>query len=68
MNHLDAIGQHEAALKGAGRDAATNLEFERRLFTLRKVISNRIYDEYWDASMRLNPLQATFQGDKVVRI
>ena len=23
----------------------------------------RIYDEYWDASMRLNPLQATFQGD-----
>ncbi|WP_305804682.1 DUF885 family protein [Stenotrophomonas sp. YIM B06876] len=24
---------------------------------------NRIYDEYWDASMRLNPLQATFQGE-----
>jgi uncharacterized protein (DUF885 family) len=24
---------------------------------------NLIYDEYWDASMRLNPLQATFQGD-----
>lgn len=24
---------------------------------------NRVYDEYWDASMRLNPLQATFQGD-----
>jgi len=24
---------------------------------------NRLYDEYWDASMRLNPLQATFQGD-----
>lgn len=24
---------------------------------------NRIYDEYWDASMRLNPMQATFQGD-----
>jgi len=24
---------------------------------------DRIYDEYWDASMRLNPLQATFQGD-----
>ncbi|MCD9087428.1 DUF885 family protein [Stenotrophomonas sp. SY1] len=24
---------------------------------------NRIYDEYWDASMRINPLQATFQGD-----
>ncbi len=24
---------------------------------------NRIYDEYWDAAMRLNPLQATFQGD-----
>lgn len=24
---------------------------------------NRIYDEYWEAAMRLNPLQATFQGD-----
>ncbi|MCL7713497.1 DUF885 domain-containing protein [Stenotrophomonas mori] len=24
---------------------------------------NRLYDEYWDAAMRLNPLQATFQGD-----
>src|SRR5690606_3030472 len=24
---------------------------------------NRIYEEYWDASMRLNPLQATFRGD-----
>ena len=23
----------------------------------------RLYDEYWDASMRLNPLQATFQGE-----
>jgi glutamate synthase (NADPH/NADH) large chain len=31
---------------GAGEDAATNDEFERRLFTLRKVISNRIYDEF----------------------
>ncbi|RDJ08872.1 glutamate synthase large subunit [Rhizobium grahamii] len=31
---------------GAGDDAATTDEFERRLFTLRKVISNRIYDEF----------------------
>ncbi|OCJ02704.1 glutamate synthase subunit alpha [Rhizobium sp. AC44/96] len=31
---------------GAGEDAATTDEFERRLFTLRKVISNRIYDEF----------------------
>ncbi len=23
----------------------------------------RLYEDYWDASMRLNPLQATFQGD-----
>ncbi|GAB3055217.1 DUF885 domain-containing protein [Stenotrophomonas tumulicola] len=23
----------------------------------------RLYEEYWDASMQLNPLQATFQGD-----
>ncbi|ODS54331.1 MAG: glutamate synthase subunit alpha [Agrobacterium sp. SCN 61-19] len=31
---------------GAGRDAATQDAFERRLFLLRKVISNRIYDQY----------------------
>ena len=31
---------------GAGRDAATQDQFERRLFLLRKVISNRIYDQY----------------------
>lgn len=24
---------------------------------------DRLYEDYWDASMRLNPLQATFQGD-----
>ena len=24
---------------------------------------NRLYDEYWSASQRLNPLQATFQGE-----
>ena len=38
--------RHVQVFIGAGRDAATNGEFERRLFTLRKVISNRIYDEY----------------------
>ncbi|QRM56669.1 glutamate synthase large subunit [Sinorhizobium sp. BG8] len=38
--------RHVQVFIGAGRDAATNAEFERRLFTLRKVISNRIYDEY----------------------
>ncbi|WPE21216.1 glutamate synthase large subunit [Shinella zoogloeoides] len=38
--------RHVQVFVGAGRDAATNGEFERRLFTLRKVISNRIYDEY----------------------
>jgi len=37
---------HVQVFIGAGRDAATHDEFERRLFTLRKVISNRIYDEY----------------------
>ncbi|MBL0372501.1 glutamate synthase large subunit [Rhizobium sp. KVB221] len=36
---------HLQVFIGAGADAATNAEFERRLFTLRKVISNRIYDE-----------------------
>ena len=29
----------------------------------RAVQLERLYDEYWDASMRLNPLQATFQGE-----
>ncbi len=29
----------------------------------RQVQLERLYDEYWEASMRLNPLQATFQGD-----
>ncbi|UDF31673.1 UNVERIFIED_ORG: glutamate synthase large subunit [Roseateles sp. XES5] len=38
--------RHVQVFIGAGREAATNGEFERRLFTLRKVISNRIYDEY----------------------
>lgn len=38
--------RHVQVFIGAGRDAATTAEFERRLFTLRKVISNRIYDEY----------------------
>ncbi|WP_233290610.1 glutamate synthase large subunit [Shinella sp. PSBB067] len=38
--------RHVQVFVGAGREAATNDEFERRLFTLRKVISNRIYDEY----------------------
>ncbi|SIQ39789.1 glutamate synthase (NADH) large subunit [Rhizobium sp. RU20A] len=38
--------RHVQIFIGAGRNAATNAEFERRLFTLRKVISNRIYAEY----------------------
>ncbi|MXN52330.1 glutamate synthase large subunit [Shinella sp. AETb1-6] len=38
--------RHVQVFIGAGREAATSDEFERRLFTLRKVISNRIYDEY----------------------
>ncbi|MCJ9761429.1 glutamate synthase large subunit, partial [Agrobacterium sp. SHOUNA12C] len=37
---------HVQVFIGAGRDAGTHDEFERRLFTLRKVISNRIYAEY----------------------
>ncbi len=36
---------HVQIFIGAGRNAATNAEFERRLFTLRKVISNRIFAE-----------------------
>ncbi|ASP91677.1 glutamate synthase large subunit [Sinorhizobium meliloti] len=34
---------HVQVFIGAGREAASSDEFERRLFTLRKVISNRIY-------------------------
>jgi glutamate synthase (NADPH/NADH) large chain len=37
---------HVQVFIGVGRDAAGHDEFERRLFTLRKVISNRIYAEY----------------------
>jgi glutamate synthase (NADPH/NADH) large chain len=36
---------HVQVFIGAGPDVKDNAEFERRLFTLRKVISNRIYDE-----------------------
>ncbi|WP_313061162.1 glutamate synthase central domain-containing protein, partial [Agrobacterium cavarae] len=35
---------HVQVFIGAGREAATNAEFERRLFLIRKVLSNRIYD------------------------
>ena len=37
---------HLQVFIGAGRDAATNAEFERQLFLVRKVISNRIYDQF----------------------
>ncbi len=37
---------HLQVFIGAGRDAATNVEFERQLFLVRKVISNRIYDQF----------------------
>ncbi|MCB1446127.1 MAG: glutamate synthase subunit alpha, partial [Rhizobiaceae bacterium] len=36
---------HRQIFIGAGADIQDNAEFERRLFTLRKVISNRIYNE-----------------------
>ncbi len=38
--------RHIQVFIGAGQDAATQEQFERRLFLLRKVISNRIYDEF----------------------
>nr|WP_245355800.1 glutamate synthase large subunit [Rhizobium leguminosarum] len=37
---------HVQVFIGAGENAENNDEFERRLFELRKVISNRIYDEF----------------------
>ncbi len=36
---------HVQVFIGTGRDAATRPDFERKLFLIRKVISNRIYDE-----------------------
>ncbi|MDQ0321838.1 glutamate synthase (NADPH/NADH) large chain [Pararhizobium capsulatum DSM 1112] len=48
--------RHVQVFIGAGRDAATNAEFERRLFTLRKVISNRIYDAYQGAETGFYPV------------
>lgn len=47
---------HLQVFIGAGRDAATNAEFERRLFTLRKVISNRIYDAFHGAETGFYPV------------
>ncbi|WP_275785060.1 glutamate synthase large subunit [Pararhizobium gei] len=47
---------HVQVFIGAGRDAATNSEFERRLFTLRKVISNRIYDAFQGADTGFYPV------------
>ncbi|WP_247749206.1 MULTISPECIES: glutamate synthase large subunit [unclassified Rhizobium] len=45
--HIAATEPHHVQVFiGIGRDAASHDEFERRLFTLRKVISNRIYAEY----------------------
>ncbi|MGV8939750.1 MAG: glutamate synthase large subunit [Allorhizobium sp.] len=38
--------RHVQVFIGAGRDAATSHDFERRLFLLRKVISNSIYNEF----------------------
>ena len=48
--------RHVQVFIGAGHDAATNDAFERRLFTLRKVISNRIYDEYAGAESDFYPV------------
>lgn len=48
--------RHVQVFIGAGRDAATNAEFERRLFTLRKVISNRIYDAFKGAETGFYPV------------
>jgi glutamate synthase (NADPH/NADH) large chain len=47
---------HVQVFIGAGRDATTNAEFERRLFTLRKVISNRIYDAFQGADTGFYPV------------
>ncbi|CAN7395166.1 glutamate synthase large subunit [Rhizobium sp. LjRoot30] len=47
---------HVQIFIGAGKRAAANDEFERRLFTLRKVISNRIYAEFEGAESNFYPV------------
>jgi glutamate synthase (NADPH/NADH) large chain len=52
---------HVQVFIGAGRDAGTHEEFERRLFTLRKVISNRIYAEYEGEESNFYPVSLSSQ-------
>ena len=47
---------HVQLFIGVGRDAATNSDFERKLFLIRKVISNRIYDAFGGADMGFYPV------------
>ena len=56
---------HVQVFIGAGRDAATNAEFERRLFTLRKVISNRIYDAFHGAETGFYPVSLSIEDDRL---
>ncbi|WP_276120245.1 glutamate synthase large subunit [Pararhizobium qamdonense] len=60
--HIAATEPHHVQVFiGAGRDAATNAEFERRLFTLRKVISNRIYNAFEGAETGFYPVSLSTQ-------
>ncbi|MCD7097358.1 DUF885 family protein [Stenotrophomonas sp. MMGLT7] len=67
---LSAAPPAEAAKKQAQRPAATQARAKARPRPAAAPVKqdkaaqlNRLYDAYWEASLRLNPLQATFQGD-----
>ncbi|MDO9415192.1 glutamate synthase large subunit [Pararhizobium sp.] len=52
---------HVQVFIGMGADCSTNAEFERRLFTLRKVISNRIYAEFEGRDTGFYPVSLSTQ-------
>lgn len=52
-----------APQKGRARARATHRPAPLPIKRDNAASLNLLYDEYWDASMRLNPLQATFQND-----
>ncbi len=55
---LSAADRHAATTAGSVATAATSATSESKAQTL-----NKLYDEYWEEQLKLNPIQATFQGD-----
>jgi uncharacterized protein (DUF885 family) len=58
VTSVDARGAHAIALtttSGAAAQPAGDIAKAQKL--------ERLYDEYWEETLKLNPIQATFQGD-----